>query len=203
MAAALFTPLRIMNDSTHIKFLFSGAALVASALISSPVLADYDDAYDDHPDNGVSVAAEVGANVVISDLSDDDTLRAVGPAVALRLGYSFYGDSVRFTPEAKFSFESPGTPRAGAFMGGARLNFLDVVSPALFAHAGGLVGDLSGFVWDAGLGLDFLLSPRLDIGAYGAFYQTRGGTFDFGNATWSNRDSYEWLQFGAQAAIHF
>lgn len=199
-----------MNDPTHLKILFSGAASVACTLISSPALADYDDPtayegaeHDDHPDNGVSVAAEVGANVVISDLRDDDTLRAVGPAVALRLGYSFYGESVRFTPEAKFSFESPGTPRAGAFMGGARLNFLEVVSPAVFAHAGGLVGDLSGFVWDAGLGLDFILSPRLDIGVYGAFYQTRGGTFDFGNATWGNRDSYEWLQVGAQAAIHF
>jgi len=110
---------------------------------------------------------------------------------------------IRFTPEAKFAFESPGTPRAGAFMGGARLNFLKVVSPAVFAHAGGLVGDIKGFVWDAGVGLDFTLIPMIDIGVYGAFYQNRGNTFDFGNATWSNRDTYEWLQFGVQAAVHF
>ncbi len=182
-----------MNCTTHLKFLCSGAALFAGFLIPGHAAAD----------SGVTIAAEVGANVVVSDLSDDETLRAVGPAVALRLGYSFAAPMVRFTPEAKFAFESPGTPRAGAFMGGARLNLLEVVSPAVFAHAGGLVGDIKGFVWDAGVGLDFTLIPLLDIGVYGAFYQTRNATFDFGNATWSNRDKYEWLQFGVQAALHF
>lgn len=183
----------MMNYATHLKVLASGAMVVASALLPSQAKAD----------SGVTIAAEVGADVVVSDLGDDNTLRAVGPAAALRLGYSFQGPMVRVTPEAKFAFESPGTPRAGALMGGARLNFLEVVSPAVFAHAGGLVGDIRGFVWDAGVGLDFTLIPLLDIGVYGAFYQTRGATFDFGNATWSNRDKYEWLQFGVQAALHF
>jgi hypothetical protein len=183
----------IMNYPALSKFLYGGAAAVACAF--SPSLASADD--------GVTAAVEVGANVVMSDLSDDDSLRAVGPAVALRLGYSVYGSTVRLTPEAKFSFESPGTPRAGAFMGGARLNFLGAVSPAIFGHAGGLVGDLRGFVWDAGAGLDFILNPTIDLGFYGAFYQSRGSAYDFGNTAWSDRNKYEWLQFGAQAAIHF
>lgn len=181
-----------MNAPIRLKFLLSGAAF-AFTLIPAYAQAD----------SGVTVAAEVGADIVVSDLGDDETLHAVGPAVALRLGYSFKAPMVRFTPEAKFAFESPGTPRAGAIMGGARLNLLEVVSPAVFAHAGGLVGDIRGFVWDAGVGLDFTLIPLLDIGVYGAFYQTRGATFDFGGASFSNRDKYEWVQIGAQAALHF
>ena len=180
-----------MNHSTRLMFLVSGATF---ALTSVPSQARAD---------GITLAAEVGADVVVSDLGDDDTLHAVGPAVALRLGYSFTAPMVRFTPEAKFAFESPGTPRAGAMMGGARLNVLEVVSPAVFAHAGGLVGDIRGFVLDAGVGLDFTLIPLLDVGVYGAFYQTRGATFDFGDASWSNRDKYEWVQIGAQVALHF
>lgn len=182
-----------MNYTKNLQALFTGAAVVACTFIAGPAQAD----------NGVTLAAEVGANVVVSDLGDDDTLHAVGPAAALRLGYSFHGPAVRFTPEAKLAFESPGTPRAGALLGGGRLNMLGVVSPAVFAHAGGLIGDIRGFVWDAGVGLDFTLIPLLDIGVYGAFYQTRGATFDFGSASWSDRDKYEWLQFGVQAALHF
>lgn len=136
------------------KILLGGTATVACVLAPNDASAD----------DGLAAAVEVGANVVTSDLSDDDTLRAVGPAVALRLGYAVYGSTVRLTPEAKFSFEAPGTPRAGALMGGARLNFAGSVSPAVFAHAGGLVGDLRGFVWDAGGGLDFILNDTLDLG---------------------------------------
>ncbi len=182
-----------MTYSTHLKVLLSGAGVVACAIIPGRVKAD----------SGVTIAAEVGADLVVSDLSDDETLHAGGPAVALRLGYSFQAPLVRFTPEAKFAFESPGTPHAFALMGGGRLNLFEVVSPAVFAHAGTLIGDIRGFVWDAGVGLDFTPIPLLDIGVYGAFFQTRGSTFDFGNATWSNRDKYEWLQFGVQAALHF
>lgn len=182
-----------MNYSQHLNVLFVGAAVAAGIFIPAQAKAD----------SGVTIAAEVGADVVVSDLSDDDTLHAVGPAVALRLGYSFKAPMVRFTPEAKFAFESPGTPRAGMLMGGARLNLSEGVSPAVFAHAGRMMGDIRAFVWDAGVGLDFTLIPLLDIGVYGAFYQARSGTFDFGNSTWNNRDKYEWLQIGVQAAIHF
>jgi hypothetical protein len=181
-----------MNHSTRLICILGGATLTLT-VVSNQARAD----------GGIIAAAEVGVDVVVSDLGDDDTLHAVGPAVALRLGYGFKAPMIRFTPEAKFAFESPGTPRAGAIMGGARLNFLEVVSPAVFAHAGGLVGDIRGFVWDAGVGLDFTLIPLLDVGVYGAFYQTRGATFDFGDASWSNRDKYEWIQLGAQVALHF
>jgi hypothetical protein len=179
---------------SSLLMLGSCAALGMGVTFSDPALAD----------SGPTVAVEVGADVVVSDLSDDDdTLHAVGPAVALRLGYSFKAPMIRFTPEAKIAFESPGTPRAGALLGGARLNLLEVVSPAVFAHAGGLVGDIRGFVWVAGVGLDFTLIPLLNLGVYGAFYQTRGAHFDFGGASFSNRDRYEWVQFGVQAALYF
>lgn len=183
-----------MNRSSLVSFVWCGA-LGAVVTYSGHAAAD--------DDNGFALAAEVGADVVVSDLGDDDSLHAVGPAVALRLGYSFKQPMIRFTPEAKIAFESPGSPRAGALLGGARLNLLEVVSPAVFAHAGGLVGDIRGFVWDAGVGLDFTLIPLLNVGVYGAFYQTRGARFDFGDASWSNRDRYEWLQFGVQAALYF
>jgi hypothetical protein len=145
----------------------------------------------------------VGADIVITDLSDDNSLSFAGPAVALRLGYTFKGPMIRLTPEGKLAFESPGTPNAFAVLGGARLNVFEVLSPAVFAHAGGMVGDIRGFVWDAGLGLDLTIIPLLDVGVYGAYYRTGGASLNFGDASLATRDSYSWLQFGVQAALHF
>ncbi len=149
----------------------------------------------------VVVAGQVGANVVVSNFQDN-TIQTAGIATALRVGYELEGPLLRLTPEGKIGFESPGTPDALTIMGGARLNLFDPISPAVFAHAGGLVGDIEGFAWDAGLGLDFTLLPILDLGIYGSFHQAGSATLNFGNVA-LNRNSWEWLQFGAQASLRF
>lgn len=182
-----------MNYKHQAALFVSGATLICGLFFATPAQAE----------SGPTIAAEVGANVVLSDLTDDETLSAYGPALSLRLGYSFKAPMIRFTPEAKISFESPGTPNAAAIMGGARLNLLEGLSPAVFAHAGGMLGDLDGFVWDFGLGLDVTLIPLIDIGIYGAYYRVGNANIQFGNEDWSSRESYEWVQFGAQLAFHF
>jgi hypothetical protein len=183
----------IMNHLVDAKIFLTGGALVAASMVAEPAAAD----------SGLALAAEVGADVVVTDLTDDDTLTAVGPALSLRLGYSFKVPMLRFTPEAKFSFESPGTPNSAAVLGGARLNVFDGLSPAVFAHAGGMFGDLEGVVWDAGVGLDFTVIPLIDFGIFGAYHRVENAGFNFGNAEWSSRDNYEWIQLGAQLALYF
>jgi hypothetical protein len=122
--------------------------------------------------------------------------------VAARAGYTFSSPLITFTPEAKLGFQSPGTPNAFIMSGGARLNFFKGLSPAIFAHAGGLVGDISGFVWDAGVGLDLTVIPVFDIGIFCSYTQVghaqfTGHRFDYESSNW------QWVQFGAQAAVHF
>lgn len=172
------------------KYILSAASVLLAFVFAAPARAD------------VVVAGQVGANVVVSDF-DEDGVETAGIAAALRLGYGFEAPMIRLTPEVKLGFESPGTPNAASFTGGARLNLFEGVSPAVFAHAGGLVGDIDGFIWDAGVGLDFTLLPLLDVGVYGSFHQQAGSAdLEFGSVT-LGRNSWEWLQFGAQAALRF
>lgn len=148
----------------------------------------------------MTAAAEVGADAVMEDTEGTD-IDTVGVGAAARLGYTMGDGFMRFTPELKVGFESPGTPNSFSVKGGARINFLQAISPAIFAHAGGLVGDMEGFVWDLGIGLDFAVIPHLDLGVFASYNQVQGD-LAFAPPTYQSSD-WEWLRFGGQAAIHF
>jgi hypothetical protein len=167
-----------------------GAAALACLGVSRPASAE----------GHVTLAAELGVDAVMEDTRDED-LETLGVSAAARLGYMVGNGWIRVTPELKVGFESPGTPNSFSIKGGARLNLLDAISPAVFAHMGGLVGDMEGFVWDIGVGLDFRIVPHFDIGAFAAYNQA-GGTLHFLPPSYQSSD-WEWLQFGGQAAIHF
>lgn len=157
--------------------------------------------------DGVTLAAEVGPQVVLTkyepeDPNESDDIVRVGLGAAARIGYTFNSSIVDFTPEFKFGFQSPGTPRSFSAMGGLRVNFFDGLSPALFAHAGGLIGDLSGFVWDVGAGLDFAIVDSFDLGIFALYAQTGKATFSGDRVTYDS-DNWQWMQAGVQGAIHF
>lgn len=147
-----------------------------------------------------TMAGELGVDVVTSDTQGEDVDTA-GVSMAARLGYMLGGPILRITPEAKFGFESPGA-NAFSIRGGARVNFLEGISPAVFAHVGGLVGDMEGLIWDVGIGLDLVVLPHFDVGIFGAYNQVGNGTFHFTSASYQS-SNWDWLQFGAQAAVHF
>lgn len=147
------------------------------------------------------VAAEVGADTVVTNVGDED-VDTLGVSAAARLGYTMGGTLLRVTPELKLGFESPGTPNSFSVKGGARVNFLKGISPAIFAHAGGLVGDMEGVVWDIGVGLDLALFPHVDLGVFAAYNQVGNGTLHFTSASYRS-SNWEWMQFGGQIAFYF
>ena len=118
--------------------------------------------------DGLTVAGEAGPILVVNK-TGNDVSRAWGFGAAGRIGYSIGVPLVSITPEAKLGYVAPGKPHSFLGMGGVRVNLFEVISPAIFAHAGGVVGDLNGFVWDAGLGLDLGVIPFLDICSYQIF----------------------------------
>lgn len=170
---------------------FAGAVLVAAIAYSPEARAD----------GHLTLAAEVGVDAVMEDTEGTD-LNTTGVGAAARMGYTMGGPLIRVAPELKVGFESPGTPDSFSIKGGARVNFLGAISPAIFAHAGGLVGDLEGFVWDLGVGLDFAIIPHLDIGAF-ASYNQAGGSMNFVPPSYQGGNDWEWFRFGGQAAVHF
>lgn len=181
--------------STLFPFL-SAALIPVSLLFATPAQA-----------NGVTLAAELGPQVVLTnyqpeDADESDKITRVGLGVAARLGYTFEAAIVDFTPEFKLGFQSPGTPRSFSAMGGLRVNFFEGISPALFAHAGGLVGDLSGFVWDIGAGLDFAIVDAFDLGIFALYAQTGKATFS-GDRVSYDSNNWQWMQAGVQGAVHF
>jgi hypothetical protein len=148
-----------------------------------------------------TLAAEVGGQVVVTDV-ESAPVETAGFGAAARAGYTMGGAIIRLTPEAKLGFESPGTPSAFSIMGGARLNLLVGLSPAVFAHAGGLVGDMDGFVWDVGGGLDLTLLPVFDLGVFVSYSQLADANVSFDSVSFQSQN-WEWMTFGAQAALHF
>jgi len=149
---------------------------------------------------GLTLAAEAGPEVVLNDIRNDDIDRW-GFGAAGRVGYTLGIPLLAITPEAKLGFQSPGTPNAFSAQGGVRVNFSEGLSPAVFAHAGGLVGDLHGFVWDAGVGLDLTLLPLVDIGVFGAYYRVQKAGFADGRVD-IDAPNWHWIQFGVQGALH-
>lgn len=87
-------------------------------------------------------------------------------------------------------------------MGGLRVNLFEGLSPVAFAHVGGLLGDIEGFAWDVGGGVELTMIPKLKIGAFLSFNRA-----DNSELTWDSfsRDgaTWEWIQLGAAATITF
>lgn len=190
-AYSLFMTLRLNSKS-----LFALLPLTV-AFVSSPALA----AEEGDDDDGITLAAEFGPELVLPPNEDDDYTE-LGFGAAMRAGYTWDSALIDFTPEAKFGFQSPGRLNSFAMMGGLRINLFEGLSPAAFAHVGGLLGELEGMVWDVGVGLDFTFIPVVDFGIFASYNSVGNATFS------SNEVSYEstnwhWMQFGGQVAVHF
>jgi len=150
---------------------------------------------------GFAVGLDVGPNFVTEDLGPGADSAGIG--FNGRLGYQFEGGIIRLTPEAKVGFESPGTPDALRVMGGIRLSFLKGLQPVAFAHLGGLIGDLEGFAWDVGGGLDFAAGPFM-IGANVSYNRVEEQEFSFVNLTdGAGAGAYEWIQVAASVGFVF
>jgi hypothetical protein len=150
---------------------------------------------------GVAVALEVGPIFVTEDTDLLGLPDSAGVGFNGRLGYQFDGGLLKFTPEVKLGFESPGTPNAFRIMGGFRLSLFSGLQPVVFAHLGGLAGDLEGFTWDAGGGLDLALGPLL-IGAAASYNRAEDQTFGF-DALTDDSAAYEWVQVIASVGFVF
>lgn len=148
---------------------------------------------------GINLGLDVGPNFVVDD-ADNVSDESAGISFAGRLGYRIPVGILDLTPEAKVGFESPGTPDAFSLMGGARLALGTVVTPVVFGHAGGLVGDLEGFVWDAGAGLQLNLD-YLSIGADVSYNQVVDQVFEVAGTT-VNRE-WQWVRVAGTVAVTF
>jgi hypothetical protein len=146
--------------------------------------------------SGLALGFEVGPTFVVSDFDIGDS---VGVGFAGRLGYLMDLGVVKLTPEVKLGFESPGTPDAFRILGGLRLNLFSGISPVAFAHLGGLVGDINGFGWDAGGGLDINLGP-LALGAFVSYNRADNRNFTFDNLT-GDGAGWEWIQIAASVTL--
>jgi opacity protein-like surface antigen len=154
-----------------------------------------------HAKQGLAVGLDVGPNFVVEDLAPGADSAGIG--FNGRLGYQFDGGVLRLTPEAKVGFESPGAPDALRVMGGIRMSFLKGLQPVAFAHLGGLIGDLEGFAWDIGGGLDFAAGPFM-IGANVSYNRVEEQEFSFANLTDDpGADAYEWIQVAASVGFVF
>ncbi len=152
-------------------------------------------------DDGLTLAVEFGPEYVLPPNESDDISRA-GFGAALRAGYTWDAPLIDFTPEAKFGFQSPGTPNSFAMLGGLRINLLEGISPAAFAHVGALLGELEGLVWDVGLGLDLTFVPAVDFGIFASYNSVGNASFSSSRFSYDSTN-WHWMQFGGQVAVHF
>lgn len=152
--------------------------------------------------DSVTVALELGPEYVLNEEPTTDDFSHSGFGAALRGGYTFDTPLVDLTPELKVGFQAPGAPKAFSAAGGLRLNFLEGISPAVFAHAGGLIGDVEGLVIDAGAGLDFTVIPLFDLGVFASYNVVGNASFDADRFSYESTN-WQWLHFGGQVAFHF
>lgn len=154
---------------------------------------------EDDEREGVALGFDVGPNFVV--VGDDVSEDSAGVGFAGRIGYRLALDLVDATPELKLGFESPGTPNAFRAMGGLRLGLGTLVSPVVFAHAGGLVGDLDGFVWDAGGGVRLNLG-ELSLGAEVSYNQVESQLLEFeGINDVTVEEQWEWVAANATLTV--
>jgi len=154
---------------------------------------------------GLTLGVDVGPNFVLNTPEGEaqgvDLDKSAGIGVSARAGFLLDAKLIKLIPEAKLGFEDPGAPNAFRIMGGLRVNVLEGFSPVAFAHLGGLVGDIEGFCWDIGAGLDFTLIPKLNLGAYVAYNRAEAAPFDLDDLTGDG--AWEWIQAGGAATIMF
>jgi hypothetical protein len=110
---------------------------------------------------------------------------------------------IELTPELGGSYHSfSGFADARAYRGvlGARLAVGFILEPSAFAHVGiGHVGysggpRATGVTYDAGVGLDLTLIPKVDLGAHAALVGMDGN---------ERIDPLSWLSLGAHVAFEF
>jgi hypothetical protein len=175
----------------------AAAALLACAAASPARAASWGEEEDRE---GVVIGFDVGPNWVVVDDEIDDTTAGIG--FGGRIGYRLTADLLEVEPEVKLGFESPGTPDSFLATGGVRLGLGTIVSPVVFGHIGGLVGDLDGFVWDAGGGARVNIDA-VSFGLSASYHQVEqqvlelqgpGGNFEV-EAQW------DWVQ--TQATLTF
>lgn len=144
---------------------------------------------------GLALALEVGPNFVVDggDVGD-----SVGVGLSGRLGYRLLAGPLFLTPEAKLGFESPGTPNAFRILGGLRLGLNAPISPNAFAHLGGTAGNLEGFAWDVGGGVDFVIGPLI-LGGFVSYNRVEDQQLDFA----VDSGAWDWFQAGASIAVVF
>lgn len=148
---------------------------------------------------GPVIGVEIGPNFVVvdDDISDD----SAGIGFAGRLGYRLTANLFEVTPEIKLGFESPGTPNAFQAMGGARIGLGTVVTPVAFGHVGGLIGDLEGFVWDAGGGVQLNIKD-VSFGLEASYNRAESQELDFdGVQLLDGEESWEWVRANATVTL--
>jgi hypothetical protein len=146
--------------------------------------------------NKVAVDAELA-------YPDDLAGTKQGWGAGVRLGKHWDLWLVELTPEVGASYHAfAGTADVKAYRGvlGARLALGLIHEPSIFGHAGiGRVGYsgapwATGVAYDAGVGLDFTLIPRIDIGAHATLARVGGSEFE---------EPLSWIALGAHLALEF
>jgi hypothetical protein len=165
-------------------------ALTPLLLVAAPATAA-----EDTP-GGLSLGFEIGPNFVVDNQDVGDS---VGIGFSGRAGFQLGAGLVFITPEAKVGFESPGAPDALRILGGARAGLSLPVQPVVFGHLGGLVGDLEGFAWDVGGGLEFNVGS-IALGGFVSFNQAEVGG-DLFDTPLTDGATWEWVQVGGAVTI--
>jgi hypothetical protein len=144
----------------------------------------------------------LGVDIGISRVLDNRGVNGSwGAGFAGRLGYRIDLGLARLTPEVGVGYAAPGAPEYVRVTGGARLGFFDFfVSPVVFGHAGAAAGDLSGFAWDAGGGLDARFGD-LVLGLYAALERVEDQDLSFTGADAGASEPWESIQIAAMFTL--
>jgi hypothetical protein len=119
-----------------------------------------------------------------------------GGGFGIRYGYQLQLPLFLLQPEIGFTdhmLSGDSEPTIYRGVVGARMGFLEIVRPGLFAHlgVGHLTADVPGdedftntaFTWDGGVFLDFVLIPLFNFGVHGAYNQLVGDEVE-GGISW-------------------
>jgi len=125
-----------------------------------------------HAKSGTSIGVDIDYTNGISEISESG-----GTGFNGRLGYKLDLGVLQLTPEVGGAYHTFGGD-AGAKLSqgivGARVQFLKVLEPGIYAHLGyGHVasnfGSRSGATADVGVSLDLTVLPLIDIGIHGGY----------------------------------
>jgi len=119
----------------------------------------------------------IGADLDYTDAVEESAVGG-GSGFNVRLGYKLDLVGIQLTPElggAYHGFSGDLGPKFSQGIVGARLSFLKVLEPGIYAHLG--YGNLSvagregrsGATADAGVTLDLTMLPLVDVGIHGGY----------------------------------